>query len=69
LWLSVLADDHRVRVEITGDGGADTIPPMASGVLDEHGTGLVIVRGLSDRCGSSQDQRGRTAACFQIDGR
>ncbi|HEY7486427.1 MAG TPA: hypothetical protein VH912_18330 [Streptosporangiaceae bacterium] len=42
---------------------------MASGVLDEHGTGLVIVRGLSDRCGSSQDQRGRTAACFQIDGR
>lgn len=68
LTLTVERDDDKVRVEITDDGGADTVPHLVSDGLGEHGRGLWIVRALSDECGSWQDQRGRTTVWFQFNG-
>jgi anti-sigma regulatory factor (Ser/Thr protein kinase) len=66
LRLSVLKEEGRVRVEITDDGGAGSVPRLVSDPFAEHGRGLWIVRTLSDACGSWQETQGRTTVWFEI---
>ncbi|SEG85705.1 Anti-sigma regulatory factor (Ser/Thr protein kinase) [Thermomonospora echinospora] len=65
VWVAVITEDARVRVETTDEGGATT-EPMIPPCQVLSGRGLLIVERLSDRWDWSRDGKGRTTVWFEL---
>jgi anti-sigma regulatory factor (Ser/Thr protein kinase) len=64
--ITCAVSDHRLRVEVSDDGGPARLRRRVHHVRAEHGRGLQLVQALASRWGVREDMAGRTI-WFEVD--